>query len=90
MAELRERLGRHHDAEIRAADADIHDVCERLARRAVNSTAVHALDEGAHLLEARTHLGHHILAVENDRPSRAVAQRGVEHGAVLRGVDLLA
>ena len=38
----------------------------------------------------RVDLGHHVLAVDEDRPVRAVAQRDVQHGAVLGAVDLLA
>ena len=64
IAELRQRLGRHHDAEIGAADADVDDVGEGLAGRAVNASAVHAFDEVAHLLEARAHFRHHVLAVD--------------------------
>ena len=67
---LRERLGRHHDAEVRAADADVDDVRERLAGGAVNAPAVHAFDEVAHLRQARAHFRHHVLAVDEDRAVR--------------------
>jgi hypothetical protein len=50
IAKLRERLGRHDNAEIRAADTDVDDVGERLAGVTVNATAVDAFDEVAHLL----------------------------------------
>ena len=57
---------------------------------AVNAAAVHAFDEVAHLLEARAHLRHHVLAVDEDRAVRAIAQGDVQDGAILGGVDLLA
>ena len=36
------------------------------------------------------HLRHHVLAVDEDRPVGGVAQRDVQHRAVLGVVDLLA
>ena len=50
-----ERLGRHDDAEIGAADADVDDVGEAARRVARDPAFVHARDEVAHLAElART------------------------------------
>jgi hypothetical protein len=90
VAKLCECLGRHHDAEVRAADADVHDIRERLAGRAVNAPALHAFDEVAHFGEARAHFGHHVLTLDEDRAVRAVAQGDVQDGTILGGVDLLA
>ena len=76
--------------EVRAADADVDDVGDRLAGVARPRAAADRLAELAHVREHRVHLRHHVLAVDEDRPVRAVAQRDVQDGAVLGGVDLLA
>ena len=80
IAKFRERLGRHHDAEIRSTDADVDDIGERLAGGAVDPAAVHAFDEGAHLCERslappasrlghrRTRAGHCGCAMPYARP----------------------
>ena len=44
----------------------------------------------AHAVEHPVHVGHHVVAVDLDRPRRWGAQRGVQHGSLLGGVDRLA
>ena len=48
------------------------------------------LGEVGHLVEHGVHLGHDVLAVDDDRRAPRRAQRHVQHGAVLGDVDLLA
>ena len=63
-----------------------------LARHALPLAAAHALGEGAHPLDHRLHVGIHILPVDDQCGGRARGspQRGVEDGAVLGRVDVLA
>ena len=42
-----------------------------------------------HVRQDRVDLRHHILAIDKDRPVRAIAQRDVQHGAVFGDVDFL-
>ena len=46
--------------------------------------------EVRHPVEHRMNLGHDVLAVDQDRRAARRAQRHVEHGSLLRDVDLLA
>ena len=48
------------------------------------------LREVGHPVEHGVHVGHDVLAVDHDRRAARRAQRDVEHGAILRDVDLLA
>ena len=84
VAEAGQRLGRHHDAEVGAADADVDDVGEARAGEAEDAPLVHAGDELAHLGELRAHLRHDVLPVRLHRTVRTVAQRHVHGSAALR------
>ena len=44
--------------------------------------------EVAHRVEHRVHIGDHVLAVDGQLGAAWQPQRGVQHGAVLRGVDV--
>ena len=83
-------LGDHHRAKVGAADADVDDIGDGEATVAAPSAAAHRIGEGAHLLAYPHHLRHHIGAVDEDRLIEGVAQRHVQDGAALGGVDLLA
>ena len=52
--------------------------------------AAHAIGEVRHPVEHGMNLGHDVLAVDQDRRAARCAQRHVEHGSLLRDVDLLA
>ncbi len=90
VAEPGQRLRRHHDPEIRAADADVDDVGEARAGEAEDAPLVHSSDELAHPGELGAHLGHHVLPVRQHRPVRPVAQRHVHGGAAFGVVHGLA
>ena len=83
----RERQGRHHRAEVRAADADVDDVGEPAPVGGGDGAGAHAVGEGRHAVEHAVDLGHHVLAVHEDRLAGAVAQRDVQDRPVLGGVD---
>jgi len=83
-----QRFGHHHRTEIRAADADVDDVRDRLAGVALPRAAAQPLGERAHRAEHAIDVGHHIPAVDEDRSIASVAQRGVQHGPALGAVDL--
>ncbi len=82
----------HDRAQIGAADADRHQVLDLLAGNALPLTGAHALGEGIHAIEDLVHVGDDILAVDNELALIAcrTAQRGVQDGTVLGGVDVLA
>ena len=50
----------------------------------------HALGEVGHLAQHRVHVGDDVLAVDLDDRALGRAERGVQHGAVLGDVDLVA
>jgi hypothetical protein len=45
--------------------------------------------ERAHPVQHGVHVGHHVLAVHHERRVAGQAQRGVQYGPVLAGVDAL-
>ena len=83
-------LRRHHRAEIRAADSEIHDVADALARVTPPGSAAHALRERAHAIEHGVDLRDDVLPVQQEPLLARRPQRDVQDGAPLRGVDLLA
>ncbi|MGZ2406604.1 hypothetical protein ACVIKO_003864 [Rhizobium ruizarguesonis] len=84
------RQSRHDGAEIRAADADIDDIGDRLAGRALQRPGADAVGKLAHGGKHGIDVGHDVLAVDQDRRVGAVAQCGVQNGAILGEVDRLA
>ena len=92
-AQLRRRKGRerprgHGGAEIGAADADVDDVGHRLPERAAHPSLAHVRREAQHLFPCADGLGHHVLAVDENRLAGEIAQGGVKHGALLGDIDL--
>ena len=83
-------LVRHRGAEVGAADADVDDVADRLAGVPGPLARAHPVGEAGHLVEHGVHIRHHVLTVDLDHRVARGAQRGVQHGPVLGGVDLLA
>ena len=85
-----EGLVRHDRAEVRAADADVDHVADPLAGVSRPLPAADAVGERRHAVEDLVHLRDDVLAVHLDvRPLRR-AERDMQHGAVLRDVDVLA
>jgi len=82
-----QRSHRHDDAEVRATDADVHDVRDRLAREAQQLARVQRFSERAHLAALGFDERHHVLAVSRERPIGRAAQRDVQRGPVLGVVD---
>ena len=82
----------HDRAQIGAADADGHQVLDLFAGNTLPLTGAHALGEGIHAVENLVHVGDDVLAVDDELALLAcrAAQRGVQDGAVLGGVDVLA
>ncbi len=81
--EGRQRARRHRRAEVGPADADIDDVGHRLAERAPHPSLAHVGGEAQHLFARADDLGHHVLAVDQDRLAGEIAQGGVQDGAFL-------
>lgn len=82
----------HDRAQIGAADADGHQMLDLLAGNALPLTGAHALGEGIHAVEDLVHVGDDVLAVDDELTLLAcrATKRGVQDGAVLGGVDVLA
>ena len=66
------------------------DVGHRLAERAPHPSLAHVGGEAQHLFAHADDIGHHVLAVDQDRLAVEIAQCGVQDGALLGRVDLLA
>ena len=82
----------HDRAQIGAADADGHQVLDLFAGNTLPLTGAHALGEGIHAVEDLVHVGDDILAVDDELAPLGcgAAKRGVQDGAVLGGVNVLA
>jgi hypothetical protein len=87
-----ERLVDHDRAEVGAADADVDDGLDALAGDAGPPAGADVVGEGVDAVERLAHVLHAVLvAVEYGAGvGGGLAQRGVEHGAVLGGVDVRA
>ena len=84
--------GDHRGAEVRPADADVHDGLHGLAGDAGPLARAHPVGERAHRVEHPLHVVVDLLPVDDERgrgPGRA-AEGGVQHRAVLGGVDVVA
>ena len=90
VMERRKRQRRHHGAEIGTANADIDDVGNLLTGRTLQRTGTDRLGKLAHGGENGVHIGHHVLALHENRRVGAIAQRSMQHGAVFGEVDRLA
>mmetsp|Transcript_55967 Transcript_55967/g.141721 ORF Transcript_55967/g.141721 Transcript_55967/m.141721 type:complete len:370 (+) Transcript_55967:1351-2460(+) len=78
------------DTQVRAADADAHDVRQRLARVADEGARADLLREGLHGVEHGVDLRHDVLAVDVDHLVLRCPQGVVQHGTALGLVDLAA
>ena len=85
-----ERQGRHGGSEIRAADADVDHIGEAPAVEGRDLARAHAVGEGAHRLQHRGDVAHHVPARNENWPARPVAQGRVQHRPALGAVDGLA
>ena len=88
--EGRERPRSHCGPKVGSANADIDDVRHRLAQSAPHPALAHVGGEGQHLFARADHLRHDILAVDQHRLAGEIAQGGMQDGALLGDVDLLA
>jgi len=84
----RQRLRRQRRAQVRAADPDVDYVGEFAAAAAGDRAVAHAVGEFAHASERGLDLRHDIHAV--DHHWHRVAQRRVQHCAILAYVDFFA
>jgi hypothetical protein len=80
-----QRLRDQQRPEVRAADADVHDLPQRLAGRAALAAVAHRRDERLDPLAGRQH-----LVLDRDGPGERRAQRRVQHRASLGHVDRIA
>ena len=86
----RERDIRHHGTEVGAADADVDNVLDALAGKALPFALPHLIGEIAHLREHFAHSRHDVLAIDFDLHILVLAsERRVQHRAALGRIDLL-
>ena len=85
-----ERLVRHDGTQVGAADANVDDRLDGLAGDADPLAGADAAGEGVDLLQDLVHVGNRVLAVHGQGVGRGAAQRGMQDGAVLGDVDVLA
>ena len=83
----RQRQRRHRRAEIRAADADIDDIGELCAAGRRDRPRAQPRGESRHALQHVIHRRHDVLSVDEDGPVRTIAQRDMQHGAILGRID---
>ncbi len=93
VGEGAQHLVGHGGAEVGAADADVDDVPQRASGGAGPRAGAHLAGEVGHAVEDLVDLGNDVraagAAVLDDGAARG-AERGVQDGAVLGGVDALA
>ena len=87
----REREIGHYGTEVAAADADVDDILDALAGKALPLAVADRVGKIPHRRENLSHAGHDVLAVDLDLHLGVhVAKSGVKNGAAFGGVDLLA
>ena len=84
-----QRLISHRRAQVRAADADVDHGFDPLTGGSGPGARAQPVGEIAHRVEHRVHVGDHVLAIHGQSGVAGKAQRGVQHGAILGGVDVL-
>ena len=80
-------MGYQHRPEVRATDADVHDIGVAPAA-AADAAVAHAIAEGLHALERGAHLRHDVFAIDHHR--LFAAQCRMQHRSVFRDIDLSA
>ena len=85
-----ERFVRHDRAEIRSADADIDDIADALAGMALPGRRCAADWQNPPSVQNGMDVGDDIAAIVKNRSAARRTQRDMQHGAVLRDVDLVA
>ncbi len=83
----RQRLVRHHRAEVGAADPDVDDRPDPLARGPRPRAGADLLGERVDAAEDVVHGGHDVLAVDLQSGVGGQPERGVKHRPVLRDID---
>ena len=83
-----QRVVHHHRAQVRAADADVDDGLDPLTGCPGPFAAAQPVGEVAHPVQHLVHIGDDVLAVDGQLLAARQPQRDVQHGAVLRGVDV--
>ena len=85
----RQRFADHVGPQIRATDADVDHIGYRLAGRPQPLTGADFLAHRPHACTRVENGGHDVLAVHSEYAARIPAQRHVQHGALLGGIDAL-
>jgi hypothetical protein len=83
-----ERLAHHHRSQVGSSDSDVDDRGDALARVALPLARTNLVGELGHVVQHALHLVNTLLLDLELAPN--VPQRDVQHGTVLRGVDVLA
>ena len=83
-----QRLVDHHRAQVRAPDADVHHGADPFSGGAGPFAIAQPVGEVTHRVEHLVDVRHDVLAVDDQFGVSGQPQRGVQHRAVLRGVDV--
>ncbi|MCY1226441.1 hypothetical protein D9M72_386700 [compost metagenome] len=90
IGQVRQRAAYHARPQVGAADADIDDIGNALARGTLPGAAAHTLREIAHAYQHLLDCRHDLLAVNLVAGAGGRAQRYVQGRAVFRRIDMLA
>src|SRR5437879_4553956 len=89
LAVMPERLVGHHRPEVGTSDTDIDNAANALTGMSLPLAASDPVGKVSHLIEHSVDLGHHVLAIYDDRCLFWRAQSNMQDGSVFRDVDLL-
>ena len=83
-----QRLVHHHRTEVGSADPDVDDGADPFPGGSGPFAAAQPIGEVAHRVQHRVHVLDDVLAVDGQLGVARQPQRGVQHRAILRGVDV--
>ena len=87
---VRQRLSYHFGAQVRAANANVDNIGHGLAAVAGPRAGADSFAKATHFGQHRIHLWHDVLAIDQNGAVAAIAQRNMQHGAILSRIDLVA
>ena len=87
---MAQRFVRHDRAQVGAADTDVDDIANALARVTGPTAAAHASRKTRHAVEHRVDVWHDVSAIDEDAFARRRAQRDMQDRALFGSVDLVA
>ena len=90
VAVIAQRFIRHDRAKVGTADADVHHVADTFDGMDFPLARAHAVTERRHLVQHLMHGRNDVFAVDENRRCLRRPQSRMQHGPLLRDVDLFA